>query len=51
MTSTTNLIRLQSYLKEHVNREYEFRNTLHETRIITKENGGLFSHEILPEEK
>jgi DNA-directed RNA polymerase specialized sigma54-like protein len=36
-TSTTNLIRLQSDLKEHVKENYEFRNTQNRTRIITKE--------------
>jgi hypothetical protein len=36
MTSTTNLIRFQSDLKEHVKREYEFRYTRYGTRIITK---------------
>jgi hypothetical protein len=37
MTSTTNFIRLQSDLKEHVRGEYKFRNTQNGTRIITKE--------------
>jgi hypothetical protein len=37
MTSTTNLIRLQSDLKDHVKGQYEFRNTRNETRIVTKE--------------
>jgi hypothetical protein len=37
MTSTTNLIRLQSYLKEHVKDKYAFRNTRNGTRIRTKE--------------
>jgi hypothetical protein len=37
MTSTTNLIQLQSDLKEHVKGEYEFRNTGNGTRIIKKE--------------
>jgi hypothetical protein len=37
MTSTTNLIQLQSDLKEHVNGEYEFRNARNGTRVITKE--------------
>jgi hypothetical protein len=37
MTSTTNLIRLQSDLKERVKWEYDFRNTRNCTRIITKE--------------
>jgi hypothetical protein len=37
MTSTTNLIRLQSDPKEHVKGVYEFRNTRNGTRIITKE--------------
>jgi hypothetical protein len=37
MTSTTNLIRLQSYLKEQVKGEYEFRNTPHRTCVIAKE--------------
>jgi hypothetical protein len=46
MIFTTNLIRLQSDLKEHVKGEYEFRNTRQGTRIIEK-NGGQFSHEIL----
>jgi hypothetical protein len=36
LTSTTNLIRLQSDLKEHVKGEYEFWNTQNGTRIITK---------------
>jgi hypothetical protein len=36
MICTTNLIRLQSDIKGHVNGEYEFRNTLNETHIITK---------------
>jgi hypothetical protein len=40
MTSTTNLIRLQSDLKEHVKGEYEFRNTRNGTRIIAKEMAG-----------
>jgi hypothetical protein len=37
MTSTTNLIRLRSDLKEHVKGEHEFRNTRNGTRVITKE--------------
>jgi hypothetical protein len=37
MTSTTNLIRLQSDLEDHIKGEYEFRNTRNGTRIITKE--------------
>jgi hypothetical protein len=37
MTSTTNLIQLQSDLKEHVKGEYEFQNTRNGTRVITKE--------------
>jgi hypothetical protein len=37
MTSTTNLIRLQSDLKEHFRGEYEFQNTRNGTCIITKE--------------
>jgi hypothetical protein len=37
MTSTTNLILLQTNLKQHVKGEYEFRNTRTGTRIITKE--------------
>jgi hypothetical protein len=49
MTSTTNLIRIQSNLKEHVTREYEFPHTQNGTRII--KNGGLFSHKTLPGEK
>jgi hypothetical protein len=36
MITTTNLIRLQSNLKNHVKREYEFRNTRNGTRIIKK---------------
>jgi hypothetical protein len=36
MTSTTNLIRLQSDLKKHDKGEYEFRNTRNRTRMITK---------------
>jgi hypothetical protein len=36
MTSTTNLIRLHSYLKEHIKGEYEFRNIRNGTRIIAK---------------
>jgi hypothetical protein len=37
MISTTNLIRLQSILKDHVKGEYNFRNTGNGTHIITKE--------------
>jgi hypothetical protein len=37
MTSTTNVIRLQRDIKEHVKGEYEFRNTRNGTRIIKKE--------------
>jgi hypothetical protein len=37
MTSNTNLIRLQTDLKDHVKGEYEFRNTRSRTRIIAKE--------------
>jgi hypothetical protein len=37
MTSTANLVRLQSDLKEHVKGEYEFRDTRSKTRITTKE--------------
>jgi hypothetical protein len=37
MTSTINLIRLQSDLKEHVKGKHEFRNTRNGTRIIRKE--------------
>jgi hypothetical protein len=37
MTSTINLILLQSNLKEHVKEECEFRNTRNGTRIITNE--------------
>jgi hypothetical protein len=37
MTSTTNLIQLQSYLKDHVKRECQFQNTQSETHIRTKE--------------
>jgi hypothetical protein len=37
MNSTSNLIRLQRGLKDHVKGEYEFRNTRNGTRIITKE--------------
>jgi hypothetical protein len=40
MTSTTNIARLQSNLKEHVKGEYEFRNTRNGTRIVTKEMEG-----------
>jgi hypothetical protein len=36
-TSTTNLIQLQSDLKEHVRGKYQFRSTYNGTRIITKE--------------
>jgi hypothetical protein len=36
-TSTTNLIRFQSDLKEHTKGENEFRNTRNGTSIITKE--------------
>jgi hypothetical protein len=36
MTSTTNLIRLQSNLKEPFRGEYEFENTRNETCIMTK---------------
>jgi hypothetical protein len=51
MASTTNLIPLQSDLKEHVKGEYEFRNMQNGTYIVNKRNGGLFSHEILSGEK
>jgi hypothetical protein len=37
MTSTTNHIRLQSDLKEHVKGVYKFQNARNGTRIITKE--------------
>jgi hypothetical protein len=37
MTSTTNIIRLQSDLKEHIKGEYEFKNSQYGTRIIIKE--------------
>jgi hypothetical protein len=37
MTSTTNFIRLQSDLKDHVKGEYQFRITRYVTRIITNE--------------
>jgi hypothetical protein len=37
MTSTTNLIRLQSVLKDHVKGEYKFRNAQSRTHIITEE--------------
>jgi hypothetical protein len=37
MTSTINLILLQTNLKEHAKGEYEFRNTRTGTRIIKKE--------------
>jgi hypothetical protein len=37
MTSTTNLTRIKSDLKENVKGEYEFRNTRNGTRIIAKE--------------
>jgi hypothetical protein len=50
-TSTTNLIRRQSDLKEHVKRVYEFRNTGNGTNYHNKRNGELFSHEIPPGEK
>jgi hypothetical protein len=33
----TNLIRLQSDLKDHVKGQYEFQNTRNEIRIVTKE--------------
>jgi hypothetical protein len=33
----TNFIRLQSELKDHIKEEYELRNTLNGTRLITKE--------------
>jgi hemin uptake protein HemP len=36
MTSRTNLIQLQSELKEHDKKEYEFRNTRKGTHILTK---------------
>jgi hypothetical protein len=36
-TSTTNLIRLYSDLKDHVKGEYKFQNTRNGTHIITKE--------------
>jgi hypothetical protein len=37
MTSTINLIRLQSNLKDHVKREFKYRYTRNGTRIITNE--------------
>jgi hypothetical protein len=37
MTLARNLVRLKSDLKDHVEGEYEFRNTRSQTRIITKE--------------
>jgi hypothetical protein len=37
MTSTTNPIRLQRDLQDHVNGDYEFRNARNGTRIITNE--------------
>jgi hypothetical protein len=37
ITSTTNLIQLQSDLKEHVKGKYEFRNKRNGTRIIKTE--------------
>jgi hypothetical protein len=37
MTSTINLIRLHSDLKDQVKGEYEFRNTQNATRNITQE--------------
>jgi hypothetical protein len=37
MTSTTNLIQLQSSLKEHVKGEHRFQNIQNGTHIITKE--------------
>jgi hypothetical protein len=37
MTSTTNLIRLQRDLTDHIKGEYVFRNTQNAIRIITKE--------------
>jgi hypothetical protein len=37
MTSTTNFIRLQSDLKDHVKGQYQFQNTRNRTCIITKE--------------
>jgi hypothetical protein len=36
-TSTTNLIRLKSDLKDHIKGEYEFQYTQNGTHIITKE--------------
>jgi hypothetical protein len=37
ITSTTNLIQLQSDLKDHVKWQHKFQNTRNGTRIITKE--------------
>jgi hypothetical protein len=51
MTSTTNLIRIKSDLKDRVKGEYEFRNIRNGTSIISKKNGGLFRYEILSGEK
>jgi hypothetical protein len=51
LTSTRNLIRLQSDLKDHIKGEYKFKNTTKWNPYHNKRNGELFSHEILPEEK
>jgi hypothetical protein len=51
MTSTTNRIRLQSDLKEHVKGEYVIRNTRNGTRIITKEPVEYSLMKSLPGEK
>jgi hypothetical protein len=45
MTSTTNLIPLQSNLKDHVNGKYVFQNTQNGTCIITKEMEGYSAME------
>jgi hypothetical protein len=49
ITSTTNLIRLQIELKEHIKREHEFRNTRNKTRITHKKD--VLSQVFLPGEK
>jgi hypothetical protein len=40
ITSTTNLIQLQSGIKDHVKGQYEFRNKHNVTHTITKEMAG-----------
>jgi hypothetical protein len=50
-SSNTNLIRLQSDLKEQVKGEYEFRNTQNKTCIINKRNVGVLAMKSYMEKK